>query len=101
MGLGIPTMTLDHCGMHAVICKKYEVINPIISYTYTQVINNITAKLNEIMLNPQTLKDISDRVLKCAHNYHWDKRKIIWNDIYDQAVRNYQKGINSTSSSNS
>ena len=62
MVLGIPTMTLDHCSMHAVICKKYDIINPIISYT--QVINNITAKQNEIMFNPQTLKDISDRDIK-------------------------------------
>lgn len=97
MGLGIPTMTLDHCGMHDIVCDKCGIKIPIISYY--QVINDITTKLDEIMLNPHILKDLSDGALKCAHHFHWDKREIIWNNIYDLAIKNYQKDINCTSSS--
>lgn len=98
MSLGIPTMTLDHCGMHDVVCEKCGFKIPIISYS--QVINDITKKLNEIMLNPQILRDLSEGVLECAQNFHWDKREAFWNDIYDLAIKNYHKGITSTSSLN-
>ena len=94
MSLGIPTMTLDHCGMHDVVCDKCGIKIPIISYA--QVINDMTAKLNELMQNPLILKELSDGVLKCAPNFHWDKREIFWNEIYSLAIDNFQKSIYST-----
>lgn len=99
MSLGIPTMTLDHCGMHDIVCEKCGFKIPIISYS--QVINDITTRLNEIIQNPQILRDLSDGVIKCAQNYHWDNREAFWNDIYDLAIKNYQDGITSTSPLNS
>lgn len=96
MSLSVPTMTLDHCGMHDVVCDKCGIKIPIVSYE--QIIEEISAQLQKLMNHPELLKKLSEGVAECAQAFQWDKREAFWNEIYDEAITNFKQGITSTSS---
>lgn len=81
---GVPTMSLDHCGMHDTICSKCGIKIPVIDND--QIVNDITSNLNNIIDNPSILKRMSDGTIECAKKYTWNKRIEIINDIYDLAI---------------
>lgn len=52
MSHGVPTMTLDHCGMAGVVCAKCGIKIPIRSYN--QVVNDMRIHIEEIVDNPHS-----------------------------------------------
>lgn len=92
MSNGIPTISLDHCGMHDVICEKCGIKIPIQSHN--QVVKDIGFQLNRLIKNPQEIKRLSDGVLKCAENYSWNNRHDFFNTIYELAIENWNKKQN-------
>lgn len=87
MSVGVPTLSLDHCGMHDTICDKCGFKIPII--TYDQVVSDIAIEIQECIDNPSLLKEKADGVLECAQQYTWDKREDFWLNCYDKAICNY------------
>lgn len=89
MAHGVPTMTLDHCGMSGVVCEKCGIKIPIISYE--QVISDIASHLLYIIQHPETIEKLSKGVIQCSVKYGWDIRCQIFNNAYSEAISNYKK----------
>ena len=47
MSYGVPTMTLDHCGMAGVVCEECGIKIPI--HSYNQVISDIAKRIDELI----------------------------------------------------
>ena len=84
MSHGVPTLTLDHCGMHDTICEKCGFKIPI--HSYEQVVSDMTAAIQKCIDNPQLLKKKAAQTVICAQKYLWDKREKVFLDCYEQAI---------------
>jgi len=87
MSFGIPTISLDHCGMHDVICEKCGIKIPLSGTR--NVINMLTEKIGELLKNPHLITVLSTGVYDCSRKYSWDKRVIFWENIYSKAILNW------------
>jgi glycosyltransferase involved in cell wall biosynthesis len=88
MSKAIPTMSLDHCGMSAVICEKCGIKIKIKPYKF--VVREIADNLLRIIDNPHEIKRLSEGVIECAQKYTWDKRCEFFNRQYEATVENYR-----------
>lgn len=82
MANGVPTLSLDHCGMSGVICEKCGIKIPI--HTYEQVTMAIAAEIESCIMNPERIATLSDGVLKCSEKFMWSNRIACFNRIYGQ-----------------
>lgn len=87
MSAGVPTISLDHCGMHDTICEKCGVKIPI--HNYVQVINNLASQLDRLILRPDEIKKLSYGVVECAKKYTWVHRRNFFNNLYELAIENW------------
>jgi glycosyltransferase involved in cell wall biosynthesis len=81
---GVPTLTLDHCGMGNVICNRCGI--KIKVDTYDNIVHNMSAALDEVLKNPHQLVDLAQTTLVCAAEHNWDHRLIQLNNMYNQAI---------------
>lgn len=89
MSQAVPTLTLDHCGMHDTVCDKCGVKIPIKSYE--QIINDIAFNIDRLIENPELIERLSEGVIECSNKYTWDKRRVFFNDIYDKTILNWEQ----------
>lgn len=80
----VPTLSLDHCGMHDVICDQCGIKIPINSYQ--QVIDDIAQKIDYYSVNRAELKKMSDGSIICAEKYKWDERVTFFENMYNEAI---------------
>jgi len=92
MSQGVPTMSLDHCGMHDTICDKCGIKIPILSLD--QVINDIAINIEGFLGDRGELIRLSNGVYVCAKDYTYGKRKLFFEDMYDLAILNWKKDSN-------
>lgn len=84
MSVGVPTITIDHCGMRDTICLKCGIKIKI--NTYDQVVKSFAEEIENLIQNPVKLKELSDGVLECSKNYMWKNRKDFFNQLYEKAI---------------
>lgn len=89
MSCGVPTMSLDHCGMHDVICERCGIKIPV--HSYRQVVRDMGAQLQHLIRNPHILKSLSDGVLQCVPAFRWENRIELFNELYDKAIEIHEK----------
>lgn len=89
MSCGVPTMSLDHCGMHDVICERCGIKIPV--HSYRQVVHDMGAQLQHLIRNPHILKSLSDGVLQCVPAFRWENRIELFNELYDKAIEIHEK----------
>lgn len=89
MSYGVPTMTLDHCGMSGVVCDNCGIKIPI--HSYKQVVSDMANQLLYIVQHPNTIARLSSGVLQCSAKYSWDIRLQIFNNAYSEAILSYRK----------
>lgn len=89
MSVGLPTLSLDHCGMHDTICEGCGFKIPIISYD--QVISDIAETLDRCVGDPKILKIKAEGVLRCREKYTWERRVKFLEECYDKALDNYKR----------
>ena len=82
MANGIPTLSLDHCGMSGVICEECGIKIPI--HSYEQVTSAIANQIESCIMNPSRIETLSNGVLKCAGKFMWSNRVESFNQIYEQ-----------------
>ena len=87
MSVGVPTISLDHCGMHDTICKKCGIKIKIESYN--QVIIDLASTLDRLVKNHDEIENLSKGVYECAKQYNWLNRSYFFNNIYDLAIKNW------------
>ena len=89
MSVGVPTLSLDHCGMHDTICERCGFRIPIISYD--QIVEDIASQIQICIENPAILEEKAKGTIECADKYTWEKREAFWLDCYKKAIANYKE----------
>lgn len=85
---GVPTMTLDHCGMAGVVCDKCGI--KISIHSYKQIVHDMASNIQDIIVNPNKINILFKGVLECAKKYTWKKRVEIFNQAYNKAKEHFQ-----------
>ena len=85
MAWGVPTMTLDHCGMSGVVCEKCGIKIPIKSYR--QVTTDMAKTIDEIIINPKKIGILSNGVLECSKHFMWENRAKVFSDTYNELLK--------------
>lgn len=88
MAAGIPTISLDHCGMHDTICEQCGIRIPI--YNYEQIITDLGNAIVRLCHHPEEVKRLSEGALQCAAKYSWGKRHEFFNRQYEKAIAHYK-----------
>jgi glycosyltransferase involved in cell wall biosynthesis len=88
MSFGIPTITLDHCGMRDTVCDKCGVKVPLASRDET--IKAYASKLELLISNPKLITELSNGVIECSRKVTWDQRKLDWETFYNKATENWR-----------
>lgn len=91
MANGVPTITLNHCGMKDVVCEKCGVKIDLLSVD--QVIDDISKAISGFIRNPEQINRLSAGVRECAKSYTWENRRKLFNCYYDLAIENRRKKI--------
>ncbi|SDP31176.1 Glycosyltransferase involved in cell wall bisynthesis [Mucilaginibacter sp. OK268] len=86
---GVPTLTMDHCGMGNVICNKCGI--KIKLDVYDTIVNNMSAALEDVLVNPHKLVDLAQTTLICAADHSWDNRLARLNSMYEEAIQVREK----------
>lgn len=86
MDRGIPTISLNHCGMKDVICERCGIKINIESVQ--QVKTDLAYVISDLIQNPAKINDLSAGVLECAKLYTWCKRRQLFNGYYELAIEN-------------
>ncbi len=89
MSVGLPTLSLDHCGMHDTVSDECGFLINIESSD--QIVNDIAAVLDRCVDNPAILRDKADGVLRCREKYSWAKREEFMLECYDKTIENFNK----------
>lgn len=87
MSYGVPTMTLSHCGMADIVAQDsgYHInIN-----VHEEMALDIAGKLDELIRNPQLLIAAKRNVRRDFYLNHWNKRVEFFNQVYLEAVANF------------
>ncbi len=82
MANGIPTITLDHCGMSGVIDETCGVKIPI--NNHTQVKQDFAAAIKKFYETPELIKQFSKATLKHAENYIYERRYKLMDKYFDK-----------------
>ncbi|SDS99850.1 Glycosyl transferases group 1 [Mucilaginibacter mallensis] len=82
--LGVPTLTLNHCGMGDVLCNNCGI--KIMVATHDQMAGEIATVLDHFLLRPEILADMALGTISCATRHHWEKRLTLMNAYYDEAI---------------
>lgn len=86
---GVPSLSLDHCGMHDTVTK--EVGYPIQIHNLEQVVNDIAATLNHIIDNPMELIEKSNAVAKQSCKYLWSDRISLFERCYEECIKKHDE----------
>ena len=87
MSWGVPTMTLDHCGMSGVVCNKCGIKIPI--HSYNQVVKDMTENIENIIKHRNIINNLSSGVLECSKRYLWTNRIKAFNNVYSKLSHEY------------
>lgn len=92
MSHGVPTLSIDHCGMSDVICDRCGI--KIAIDTYAVMVDNISMAINALLTDPDKLQKLARTTVDCAHEHTWDKRLALLDDVYNEAIlqHNLQTG---------
>ena len=86
---GIPTITLNHCGMKDVVCDKCGVKIGINSVE--QIKEDLAFTISNFIENPNKINDLSKGVSECMKSHTWSKRRQLFNGYYELAIENWKK----------
>lgn len=89
MEAGVPTLSLDHCGMHDTVTHTAGF--PIEINDEGNMIQNIANTLDMICENPNILIEKSKNVINEASNYLWPERRKKFNQLYKIAIDNFNR----------
>jgi len=84
MSWGVPTLTLDHCGMGGVVCERCGIKIPIRSYN--QVIGDMASAIKDMIDNPSKVNMLSKGVMQCSKQYLWEERVKKFNEVYNNLI---------------
>jgi len=90
MAVGIPTIALDHFGMHDVLCPQCGV-KVSVDGSLQSVVGDLGQQLRRLMKSPDLIGKLSHGVLECTRRYTWTQQRAKWNNYYDLAISHWLK----------
>lgn len=84
MSQGVPTVALDHCGMHDSICDQCGVRIPLGSFD--EIVASYTQSIEDGIADRSLFERLSRGASECARRALWSERLKRWNCIYDLAI---------------
>jgi glycosyltransferase involved in cell wall biosynthesis len=84
---GVPTLTIDHCGMGDVICSKSGI--KIKNDDYPVMVDKMRAALMSVLDEPSVLVDLAQTTIQCAREHDWNARLATLNNMYNKAIGKY------------
>lgn len=87
MSKGIPTMTLDHCGMSGVLSDNDSF--KIKVRRASKVISDMSNVISNILNNPSIIEEKSRNTILLATKYTWEQRVDTIDNLYLTAIRNH------------
>lgn len=88
MSYGLPTIALDHCGMHDVITSTSGFLIPVTNVE--KITNDIAKSIMDMVNDPTILKSMAEEVIVRRNNYTWEAHKKTLEDIYNIAENNFK-----------
>jgi glycosyltransferase involved in cell wall biosynthesis len=89
MANSVPTLSLDHCGMHDIICEQCGIKIPVTNYR--QIVADFADEIDKLTQAPERLQALAAGTTLCAQKYTWELRRDFFNSIYDKAIANFEK----------
>ena len=86
MAHGVPTLALDHCGMHDVICSKCGIKIGVTNSE--QIVADISKEIDALIEHPERFESLAKGTIECANKYTWEKRRKQMNAYYNLAIEN-------------
>lgn len=87
MSKGIPTMSLNHCGMSGVLSNEDSFLIKV--RNASKVIEDMSKVISEIMEKPSQIEEKSKNTILTAQKNTWEKRIDIIEELYRTAIKNY------------
>lgn len=85
MSAGIPTLTLDHCGMSGVVCNDCGIKVPVTNRNQVQA--DIAAQLMAMLTSDSLLRRLQAGVIACRNKYSYHELASDFDDIFDRVTR--------------
>ncbi len=85
----IPTLTLDHCGMAGVVSSECGIKIPI--HSYQQVIDDMAEAIDNLIVHPNEIERLSKGTIECAKKFMWKNRIALYDKVYEEISKKYQK----------
>lgn len=89
MSHSVPTLCLDHCGMHDTVKEGTGIKIPVT--TYADIVNKITKVLQGIAERPECLKTMAEYLLEHRKEYTWERRLERFEEFYTLAEQQFSK----------
>lgn len=84
---GIPTLTLNHCGMQGVLNSQSAFL---INVTNAKkIVSDISDTVKLILDNPSKIEEKSKNLGEVVRTNSWSNKELFWNSVYNQAVEMY------------
>ncbi|WP_211340438.1 glycosyltransferase family 4 protein [Prosthecochloris vibrioformis] len=87
MASGVPTISLEHCGMRDTICGSCGVLIPMSDYQET--CDLIASEIDRFVNDSKILANKKSGVLSCAETHLWSNRANTWLKIYNEAIESH------------
>lgn len=91
MSCGVPTLSLDHCGMHDTILPGCGFKIPVSNLE--KIVEDIAVVLDKVAENPADLELMAKKVAEHAAEFHWDNRPEFFLSQYDRAIVSYRQHV--------
>lgn len=86
---GVPTLSLDHCGMHDTICPKCGIKIPVTNSD--QIVTDIAKEIDGLLENPHMFEKLAHGTIECAKKHMWEERAKRMNQYYDIAIERHKQ----------
>lgn len=90
MAAGVPTVSLDHNGMHDVLCENCGFLVPIGNYNET--CEAFADAISQLLRNTQHRESLKQGTRTCRDQFRWSLRTEEWLSVYQTAIKRHKKG---------
>jgi glycosyltransferase involved in cell wall biosynthesis len=84
MGASVPTMAIDHCGMHDSICNACGIRIPLDSIEAMSA--SFATAIGRLIDDRSALARLSNGTRGCAIDHGWERRIAFWREMYNHAI---------------
>jgi glycosyltransferase involved in cell wall biosynthesis len=88
LALGVPTLSLAHCGMRDTLCESCGVLVPISDYQQTA--EAIAVELDKLITDPEALAIKKAGAMTCMQKHLWEQRAETWLQKYNESIESHK-----------